>query len=471
MIEEIKQIVKILFKKDTIQTTEELAKIQEFDKKYREINLINYTNIFANKLASLTCANSQLIVSGNNQRAEDITKILEKEWKNIKTVTARALGSGLVVLVPYTINGKVYIDHVPQSRLIINDICGDTITQACIKADEITEDTYKYIRWVEYELVNDSCVIRNKATKNDVLVPLDSVKFFEGIPEEIVIPNCEKLLFAIIKCPTDNRSSDAFNGVPITYGSESIIDEIYETRKQYAKEYKLKSPFIAVDDLTLDKDGNFPEDGVIKRFRINGKLENGNMFEIYAPDINSEAYKSRLSKLYEDLEKSVGTSRGFLTEPEITGVTATEINRANYDTFSMVGDIRKQIDSAFEDLKYAIDVIMNYTGQYQMGESELEIIWDKALIESSTEKFAQTAQAVSMGVVKPERLNMLLTGLNIEEAEKEIEEIKEEKRENFENSFLNNSSDEEIEEDEEEKETKTEDEQEEEQKEKIAFKN
>ena len=105
-----------------------------------------------------------------------------------------------------------------------------------------------------------------------------------------------------------------------------------------------------------------------------------------------------------------------------------------------------------------------------MGESNLEIIWDKTLIESSTEKFAQTAQAVSMGVVKPERLNMLLTGLNIEEAEKEIEEIKEEKRENFENSFLNNSSDEEIEEDEEEKETKTEDEQEEEQKEKIAFK-
>lgn len=423
MFDELKMQIKRLFNKDSLQPDRELALLDKYDKEYRDITRINYTNIFANKLASLACTNSQLIIKGEDKRAKAIREILCKEWDKIKATTARALGSGLVALIPYTIDGQIYIDHVPQSRIIISGMRGDHITQASVKADVFERDNNVYVRWTEYELINNTCYIRNKATRNDILIPLEDVPEFEGIAEEVVIPGCDRILLSIIKCPVDNRNVDSLNGVPITYGSESIIDEIYETRKQYAREYRLKKPFVAIDDLMFDKNGNLPDNGLFKRFRINSKLESGKMFEQYAPEIQGEAYKNRLLQLYEDLEKAIGTSKGVLTDQATTEATATEINRSSYDTFSIVGDIRKQIERAFEDLTYSINVILNYFNSVPMGESNFEIIWDKALIESSTEKFAQTAQAVSMGAVDPARLNMLVTGLTLEEAQKEISDL------------------------------------------------
>lgn len=430
MFETMKMMVSKLFNKTSMQPDKQLALFDKYDREYREITRINYTNIFANKLSSLACTNSGLIVKGNNARTEVIDKILTKEWDRIKATTSRALGGGLIALVPYTIDGEVYIDHVPQSRIVISDMRGDQITQASIKADVFEKGNDIYVRWTEYELIGNVCYIRNKATKNDTLVPIKDIPEFEGIIEEIAIPGCDRILMSIIKCPVDNRDVDSFNGVPITYGSESIIDEIYETRTQYSREFRLKKPFVAIDDLMFDNNGNLPDNGLFKRFRVNGKLESGKMFEIYDPDIQSDAYNVRIMRLYEDLEKAIGTSKGFLTDPVIAGTTATEINRASYDTFALVGDVRKQIERSFDDLKYAIDIILNYFNTVPMGESEIEIVWDKALIESSTEKFTQTAQAVSMGAVNPARLNMLVTGLTLEEAEQEIEEITQQKLEN-----------------------------------------
>lgn len=428
MLENLKQAVYKIFGKKSIQTNEELEKNKKYDEEYRNVKDINFTGIFANKLATLACNNSELSVLGENSRSEKLQERLNSVWSGIKAIVATSLGCGGIVLIPYTIDGEIFIDYVPQSRFCINEMKGNRITQATVVADVLKIDRDKYIRYVDYELVNGSCVIKNRVTLNEQPIPLNSAAEFNGISEEITIPGCDRILLSYLKCPIDNKDPDNYQGVPITYGSEKIIKEIHELMAQMSEEYDLKRAFIGIDNFMFDEHGNLPKKGLFKRFRINGKLESGSFFEVFSPEIRESAYSNRLSQLFELLEKSVGVSKGILTEPMAVGNTATEINRASYDTFALADDIRKQIEKCLDDLAYSINVLLNYYNDSSTGEYEVKIDWDYALIESSQESFNQLVQAVSMGAASPSRLNAFVTGQSIDEAEEEIKNINNENR-------------------------------------------
>lgn len=428
MWENVKFIIYKMFGKKIFQNDNDIERNNIYSKDYRDIKEINFTAIFANKLATLACTNSEFSVLGENSRAKKIQDRLNNIWLKVKPITAYSLGCGGVVLLPYSIDGEIFIDFVPQNRFFINEVRGDKITQATVIADIIKKDRDKYIRWTDYELINNSCVIKNRVTLNDNPVPLDTIPEFRGIPDEIVVSGCDRVLLSYLKCPIDSKNPDSYQGVPITYGSEKIIREIRDVMNQMSEEYDLKRAFIGIDSLMFDEKGNLPKKGLFKRFRVNGKLENSSFFEVFSPEIRESAYSNRLSQLFELLEKSVGVSKGILTEPMAVGNTATEINRASYDTFALAGDIRKQIEKCFEDLAYSINVLLNYFADASTGEYELKIDWDYALVESSQESFNQLIQAVSMGAVSPARLNAFVTGQSIDEAEEEIKNINNEDR-------------------------------------------
>lgn len=423
MWDNIKLIIYKLFGKRTIQNDCDIEKNREYAKNYKNIKDINFTSIFANKLSTLACTNAEFSVLGDNLRAQKIQKTLEDVWFKIKPITASALGYGGVVLIPYTINGEIFINYIPQSRLYINEMQGRKITQATVLSDVIRINRNKYIRWTDYELKDNFCVIKNRVTLNDKPIPINSLPEFRGIAEEIKVPSCDRLLLAYLKCPVDSKDPDNYLGVPITYGSEKIIKEIHDVMDQMSEEYDLKRAFIGIDSLMFDENGNLPKKGLFKRFRVNGKLESGSFFEVFSPEIRESAYSNRLSQLFELLEKSVGVSKGILTEPMAVGNTATEINRASYDTFALADDVRTQIERCFDDLAYAVDVLLNYYSFSPQGDYEIKIDWDYALIESSQESFNQLVQAVSMGAVSPARLNAFVTGQSLDDAQKEIQEI------------------------------------------------
>ena len=421
----IKLLIYKIFGKKTIQTDDELRKNEEYFKRYADTKKINFTSIFANKLSTLACSNSEISVLGDNSRAQKIQKILSDVWLRIKPIVANALGCGGVALIPYTIDGEVYIDVVPQDRFFINQMKGEKITQATVIADVVSIGQNKYIRWTDYEQKGNVCIIRNRVTLDDKPISLSTIPEFKDIKEEIIIPGCDKLILAYLKCPTDSKHPEKYSGVPITYGSEKIIQDIHEVMAQMSEEYDLKRAFIGIDNLMFDENGNLPKKGLFKRFRVNGKLENDSFFEVFSPEIRESAYSNRLSQLFELLEKSVGVSKGILTEPMAVGNTATEINRASYDTFALADDIRKQIKKCLDDLAYAINVLLNYYSDPSTGEYELKIDWDYALIESSEESFSQLLQAVSVGAVSPARLNAFVTGQSIDDAQEEINRINE----------------------------------------------
>lgn len=216
--------------------------------------------------------------------------------------------------------------------------------------------------------------------------------------------------------------NDAFP-LDITYGSEEIIRDLYICLDDMRQEYRLKKPFVGVDDRMFGKDNQLPQDGLFKRFAGTG-LKDDNLWEVYDPAIRDSAYLSRFQQLCGLLESSVGVSPGILTEPRTGNATATEIKQANAETFAYIDAIRTNIEVAFNQLAYALDVLAEFTGATPagaMGDWQIIWDWDMSMMEASTETFSQLSELESRGLILPERLVSWVTGMDLDAAKKEVE--------------------------------------------------
>jgi len=429
-LENIRNIVLRLFGADPVTTDEDISLMDEADRRYRELRGYNLTAIFAGKLSTFTATDSTVEVTGGSTRAELLDEVIQHVWSKSKKWISTAYGTGGVLLIPYVVSRKVYVDIVPQSSMAINRVNGDELRAVSIIADSTAQDNKKYFRWTDYSLEdNGILVIRQRATDAaGKVIPITSITEWTGIVEEMTISGVEHLPLAYIKNPTDNRQTEAPYGVPITYGCDDKIKEIIECQDDIRREYKLKKPIVGMDT-TLFKTENgrrhLPVTGLFMPVNPNGLNTSGKLWDVYDPAIRDSAYYTRLQHLYGELEKQVGTSRGILTEPQSHGATATEIKAANYDTYSIVDNMRKVIVSAIERLAYAIDVLANAYGLTPMGAYDISFDWSYALVESTQESFNQLLSSVSVDAVEAAELRQFsFPDETLEEARVRVAQIK-----------------------------------------------
>ena len=148
-----------LFGVKSITTDHQTQRNKEYALGYENIQSVNFTAIFANKLSSLALTESACHViapadQAGNQRVEFLNEIIERAWKKSRKFTALFLGSGGCVLVPYVSVDKVYFDIVSQDQLFINKVQGDQPVAATFLANSLIRDNKRYFRWVDYSLEN-----------------------------------------------------------------------------------------------------------------------------------------------------------------------------------------------------------------------------------------------------------------------------------------------------------------------------
>lgn len=395
---------------------------------YEQTQRINFTSIFANSLSNKAVTDSTMTVkdaAGNDsRRSEWIGDGLQKVWANNKVVVAQALGKGGKVLVPYVQNGRPYVDVIDQGRMVITAMRGDEITGATLMADIGNVDGKVYYRFADYELVGNVHTIRNRATTDrGGEVELSILPEWEGILPEITINGVEHILFGYLKCPQDSREDKQIMGVPITYGGEEAIRDLHDCLNDMRREYRLKKSFVGADERLFGKDSKLPDNGLFKSFKQSG-LKDGSFWEIFDPAIRDSSYLARFQQLCGLLESTVGVSPGILTKAEKTYVTDDEIKQQNSDTFAMIDSIRENIETAFRQTAYALDVLAEFYGATPagaMGDWQIIWDWDYSMMESSTETFTQLSELESRGLILPERLVSWTTGMSTEEAKAEVE--------------------------------------------------
>lgn len=429
MFDSLKQLILRLFRIEVAKSDEEENSHREDVKAYDRTSGINMTAILANRLATLTVTESKANIVGDNQRAEMLNKCFSAMWRDAQEITARSFGAGGVALVPYVAGGKIYTAIVPKDRFFVTKSQGTDILGATIVADVKKKNTDVYFRFTDYELSNGSYVIRNRATRNGSICSLDDITEWSGIPEEIQIGNVDRILLAYLTSPFNRGTVGDLYGVPITKGSEDIIQQIEDCLSQIRTEFKNKELRIFADELLFDKNNTISAK-VFKKVHspggISGTNASGAFFEVFDPAFRDTSYYNRLNELFILLEKSIGASRGLLTEPVTVGATATEIKRSSYDTFALISAMRTQWQDAADALAYAYDVLANAFGLSPAGEYTITWDWSMSLVENSAETWQQMLQAKSSGAVETVELRQFIfPEETMEEAQEVVERIRE----------------------------------------------
>lgn len=428
--ENIREIIRKLFGADPVTTATEAQILNEQAEKYKDLHGVNMTAIFAGKLSALTVTESTAEITGETQRADQLNEAIQSVWGKARKWTSIAFGTGGVVLVPYVTGGKIYTDIVPQSRMVINRVNGDELRAVSILADSTVQEDRRYFRWTDYVLDDSGLLtIRQRATNEQWSpVPISTIAEWTNITDEMTVTGVEHLPLSYIKCPVDNRRSEALYGVPITFGCDDLIAEITECLEDIRREYKLKKPIVGMDQTLFDvKNGrrNLPVTGLFMPTMPGGLNSSGKLWEVYDPAIRDSSYYNRLMNLYELLEKQVGTSKGILTEQATRGATATEIKAGLYDTYSIVQLMRTAIEQGMDRLVYAMDVLSNLYSLSPMGEYELAFDWSYSMIESSSESFRQLTSAAALDAVEAAEVRQyVIPGETLDEARERCDEIR-----------------------------------------------
>lgn len=414
-----------VFKVQTETKPKDIEDNQKYALEYERIDDINFNSIFSNKLANYVINDSNMDITGENARVDLLNKTCQSMWKKAKKIISMGFGYGGVIIVPYVKGGKEYYSLVPQNRLTIDSTDGELITGATVLAEKKvisgTINTTTYLRWTNYKVENGNITITQQFSDekgNKIPVP----EFWKNIQEVQVITGVDRVLFGYIKSPINNRKASDLYGVPITYGCESTILEIKETMKQMLREYELKEPFVGVDYTMFNGKNKLPSNGLYKMFDFGNDGEK--MFEVYDPAYRD--YTIRLQELFKRLEHEIGTSAGIVSEVQTQNATATEIKRAMFDTFTIVDDMRSNIEKGMEDFVYACNVLANAYNLSPDGEYEINFDWDYSLLEDSQETFSQLMQCESKGIVsKVEVRQWVNPDEDIKDAEDAIKEIQE----------------------------------------------
>lgn len=415
-------ILQNIFKVNTQTTQTEIDDNQKYANEYERIDDINFNSIFSNKLANYVINDSNVNVTGENARTELLNNTTQSMWKKAKKIVSMGFGYGGVIIVPYVKGGKIYYSVVPQNRVTIDETEGENITGATVLAEKKTIqgtiNSKTYIRWTNYKVENNNITITQQFSNEDgIKIPVPD--FWKNIQEVQVITGVDRVLFGYIKSPINNRKTTDNYGVPITYGCESTILEIKDTMKQLYREYKLKEVFVGADSTMFDGKDALPKNGLFK------KIDSGDdeFFEVFDPQFRS--FTDRINELYRRLEHEIGTSAGILSEVQTQNATATEVKRGMYDTFTIVDDMRSNVEKGMQDFLYSANVLANAYNLSPQGEYDLNFDWDYSLLEDSQEEFNQLITANSRGIVSDAEVRQFIKpDETIEDSEKAVAEIK-----------------------------------------------
>lgn len=394
---------------------------------------LNRTVTAAQALTDMTLGESAVSIDGKSPRAEYLQGCLEKVWDKIDRITARAWGTGQVILYPGVVGDKILPGIIDKDRFQIVETVGDEIKSAVIEADYITIKDRGYIR-VDYHEREDSgrYIIRYyvKAEDSDTLLPLTTVPQWAGIEPETVFGHVDKMLFGIIQCPTDNRQAQNMYGVPVTYGLDQLM-ELQEYFIGWLKdEFELKQVRLGVssgvvrNNVRPEQEATKLDEKLAKLYMtFNTDPEGKEFFQIFDPATRHDAVMQAVTFIDGLIEKGMGVNKGVLTDLATDAATATAIRASTYSTWSRINGMRRSLERGLTDYIDACNVLANGNGARPIlpaGEYSIAFDWDYSLLESTEETFMQLAELESRGLVLPERLNTYVTGQTEEAAAQEV---------------------------------------------------
>lgn len=399
--------------------------------KEKNIKLCGLPAAIAGEFARLVTLELKTEVTGNDFINEEYQAVVS----DIRKYTEYACAKGGLAMKPYASEGHIEVDMVQADRFFPTKFNSRGEVTAAVFAESLTVGKKVYTR-LEYHQhegtmyhINNKAFVKQDLDNVEVLgkeVPLTAVPEWANLQEEVTLKNVKMPLFAYFKIPNANNIDDT-SPLGVSVYSRAVSD-IKEADKQWTRLlWEFEGSELAVDaDVTLFKKNAKGEyelpKGKERLFRMMDLDENAEKYKVYAPPIRDENLINGFNAILRRIEFNVGLAYGTLSDPDTVDKTAEEIKTSKQRSYSTVSDIQKSLQTALEQLVYAMDVMAQLSGLSGRKKYEMRFDWDDSIVTDREQDRKQDIQDVSMGIMRPEEYRAKWYGETVEQARKNLPE-------------------------------------------------
>lgn len=399
--------------------------------KEKNIKLCGLPAAIAGEFARLVTLELKTEVTGNDFINEEYQAVVS----DIRKYTEYACAKGGLAMKPYASEGHIEVDMVQADRFFPTKFNSRGEVTAAVFAESLTvgEKVYTRLEYHQHEgtmyHINNKAFVKRDLDNIEVLgkeVPLTAVPEWANLQEEVTLKNVKMPLFAYFKIPNANNIDDT-SPLGVSVYSRAVSD-IKEADKQWTRLlWEFEGSELAVDaDVTLFKKNAKGEyelpKGKERLFRMMDLDENAEKYKVYAPPIRDENLINGFNAILRRIEFNVGLAYGTLSDPDTVDKTAEEIKTSKQRSYSTVSDIQKSLQTALEQLVYAMDVMAQLSGLSGRKKYEMRFDWDDSIVTDREQDRKQDIQDVSMGIMRPEEYRAKWYGETVEQARKNLPE-------------------------------------------------
>lgn len=399
--------------------------------KEKNIKLCGLPAAIAGEFARLVTLELKTEVTGNDFINEEYQAVIS----DIRKYTEYACAKGGLAMKPYASEGHIEVDMVQADRFFPTKFNSRGEVTAAVFAESLTvgEKVYTRLEYHQHEgtmyHINNKAFVKRDLDNIEVLgkeVPLTAVPEWANLQEEVTLKNVKMPLFAYFKIPNANNIDDT-SPLGVSVYSRAVSD-IKEADKQWTRLlWEFEGSELAVDaDVTLFKKNAKGEyelpKGKERLFRMMDLDENAEKYKVYAPPIRDENLINGFNAILRRIEFNVGLAYGTLSDPDTVDKTAEEIKTSKQRSYSTVSDIQKSLQTALEQLVYAMDVMAQLSGLSGRKKYEMRFDWDDSIVTDREQDRKQDIQDVSMGIMRPEEYRAKWYGETVEQARKNLPE-------------------------------------------------
>lgn len=332
------------------------------------IKTINFAKSICSEVARLTTLAIGITVEGS-ARANCIQEQIDKIDSKLRQWVEYASAYGTIILKP---NGTDIDCLLPDKYIVTEEINGK-ITGAVFVDKKKVSDRY-YTRLEYHRFIDDLYVITNRCSvsnsKNDYGKPIDIKKTpWKLLDEEVYIQGLEQPLFGVLKMPSANSIDvDSPLSMPIFSDAIEELKDLDIAYSRNAKEILDSNRIVLMDsDRMVPVKGNMNAqvagwDRAKQQMHLPDYVQNvfGNgttdFYQEINPALNTQTRLDGINALLSQIGYKCGFSNGYFVFNESTGIaTATQVEADQQRTIQLIKDIRDQLQTALNELIYAID--------------------------------------------------------------------------------------------------------------------
>jgi A118 family predicted phage portal protein len=302
---------------------------------------------------------------------------------------------------------------------------------SCVFSDQRIIGASYYTRLEYHQMTPEGCAIRNqayKATSPNILglaVDLQSVPAWADLEPEAIITGVTQPLFAYFRYPMANNIDPTSPlGVSCYARATDLIRDADVQWSNLLWEFESGGRALYVDTQAFGKDNDgkplLPNKRLYRTLNGSGNLADDDMFHEWSPDLREQNILAGLDAILKKIEFSCGLAYGTLSDPNTVDKTATEIISSKQRSAATVTDCQKSLESALDDLLYAMDVWATLGNLAPKGAYDAAYEFDDSIVTDHMAQFAQDSQAMGLGVMSKVEFRMKNYGETLEIAQEKI---------------------------------------------------